>query len=112
MDGPRGPATSQAPTIGCGASSAGVASWADVWRTDVATARPSPPAPRPASAVRRERDGVVCDAVMGLLLVESCSDSSIPSKGGVGDRACALSPPGTSVSDAYLGRRIVSTYTE
>ncbi len=66
LAGSAGKSTIQVPANGCAAMlAAGLAvSWAAAGR-EAARARPSPPAPRPASAVRRETARVVLDVFMG-----------------------------------------------
>ncbi|HEY7035454.1 MAG TPA: hypothetical protein VH482_29205 [Thermomicrobiales bacterium] len=55
---------SQVPTSGCPAMLVGMASWASAERGVAARATPSPPAPSPAIAVRRETAGPVVDVAI------------------------------------------------
>src|SRR5215217_2716685 len=72
-DGPPGVIANQAPTIGWFAISL-AASWAETWRVEAASARPSPPAPRPARAARREMDARVFDGTMERTPCESLQE--------------------------------------
>src|SRR5829696_7081424 len=70
-EGPPGVMAFQTPTIGWPAIASDAASWAAAGRADAATARPIPPAPRPARAVRRETGLVVRRIMVSTPLLRS-----------------------------------------